>query len=169
RATARADPPRAGCTGSQRSPRPPASAAPWPKAGPRPSRAWPIPGRSPPQRSTSEPAETAVAKPVPHLPASGVSSASSAGATPFRGGSEGGRSPPPSGLVEANGRIEPGIAHVDQKVHGDDDDREEQHGSLDHRVVPELHRIEHQAPHAGLEEDHLDDHRAAQQDGELLS
>src|SRR6185503_15912320 len=64
--------------------------------------------------------------------------------------------------------IEPGIAHVDEEVDEHDDGGEEEHGSLDDGVVPELHGIEQQASHAGMYNAVLHDHRAPEQHRELL-
>src|SRR5262245_56619874 len=72
------------------------------------------------------------------------------------------------GSAVADPGIEPGIAHVHEEVDEHDDGGEEEHGPLDDRVVPELHGVEHQAAHAGLEEDELHDHGASEQHGELL-
>src|SRR6186713_98607 len=73
-----------------------------------------------------------------------------------------------AGSAVADPGIEPGIAHVHEEVDEHDDGGEEEHGSLDDRVVPELHGVEQQASHAGLKKDELHDHGAPEQHRELL-
>src|SRR5689334_1134940 len=85
------------------------------------------------------------------------------GALRARGGTRGGAS------AVADSWIKPGIAQVDQQVHGDDHHREEQHSALDDRVVAQQHSVEQQAADARLEEDEFDDDGAAEQDRELLA
>src|SRR5215475_15180199 len=81
------------------------------------------------------------------------------------GGSEEGRSPPPSLVSDA--RIEDGIERVDGEVHEDHGGDDHEVHPLDHRIVPLVDGVEEETAHAGQAEDRLDDDGPADDLGEL--
>ena len=63
----------------------------------------------------------------------------------------------------ADARIERRVQHVDDQVHDHDEDGDDQHRALHHRIVARSDRGDDVAPDADAAEHRLGQHRAAQQ------
>src|SRR6516225_8521733 len=70
-----------------------------------------------------------------------------------------------SATIEA--RVQGDDAKVDREIDENEERAEDEHQPLDQRLVAVDHRVDRHIADAGISEDALDDHRAADQEGEL--